>query len=99
MFSVPSARRSECHDSERGLRPGEYAFLKREEQGQMSGWVSDAQGKQVGVLVPIELWHEIESERETAYLLKSPAMRKRILEGLERQECYSLEEVRAKLGI
>ncbi len=28
--------------------------------------VSDENGEAVGVLVPIELWREIESERETA---------------------------------
>src|SRR5205809_401593 len=30
---------------------------------------SDAEGNSVGVIVPITLWREIESERETAYLL------------------------------
>ena len=34
-------------------------------------YISDADGKEVGVIVPINLWHEIESERETAYLSKS----------------------------
>lgn len=34
-------------------------------------YVSDANGKAVGVIVPIDLWREIESEKETAYLLKS----------------------------
>ena len=32
-------------------------------------YISDAEGKDVGVIVPIALWREIESERETAYLL------------------------------
>ena len=32
-------------------------------------YVSDAEGHAVSVLVPIALWREIESERETAYLL------------------------------
>ena len=62
-------------------------------------YVSDSEGRQVGVLVPIEIWRDIESEMETAYLMKSPAMRKRIKEAMERQEFYTLEEVRAKLGI
>jgi len=34
--------------------------------------------KAVGVIVPIELWQEIESERETSYLLKSDAMKRRL---------------------
>jgi antitoxin YefM len=37
-------------------------------------YVSDAHGNAVAVIFPIELWREIESERETAYLLKSDAM-------------------------
>ena len=62
-------------------------------------YVSDAQGNTVGVIVPIELWREIESERETAYLLKSETMKRRLLDAKERQEGLSLEEVREKLGI
>ncbi len=38
-------------------------------------------------------------ERETAYLLKTSAMRRRLMEAKERQEVLSLEEVREKLGI
>jgi|GEM_PF-1745293 len=35
--------------------------------------VSDSQNKTNAVLVPIELWHEIASEKETAYLLQIEA--------------------------
>ena len=42
---------------------------------------------------------QIESERETAYLLKSDAMRTRLLEAKDRMEGLSLDDVRAKLGI
>ena len=62
-------------------------------------YVSDAQGNAVSVLVPIEVWRQIESERETAYLLKSDAMRQRLLEAKERSEGISVEDARAKLGI
>ncbi len=62
-------------------------------------YVSDADGKPLGVIVPIELWQEIESERETAYLLKSDAMKRRLSEAKNRQEGVSLEAVREKLGI
>lgn len=62
-------------------------------------YVSDAEGNAVGVIVPIELWHEIESEIETAYLLKSETMKQRLLEAKERQEGIPLEEAREKLGI
>ena len=47
-------------------------------------YVSDAEGKPVSVLVPIALWHEIESARETAYLLHSETMKRRLLEAKER---------------
>ncbi len=62
-------------------------------------YVSDANGNPLGVIVPIELWREIESERETAYLLKSATMKRRLLEAKERQQGISLEETREKLGI
>lgn len=62
-------------------------------------YVSDASGIAVGVIVPIELWHEIEAERETAYLLKSETMKRRLLEAKERQDGLSLEEVCEKLGV
>ncbi len=62
-------------------------------------YVSDADGNPVSVIVPIEIWREIESERETAYLLKSEAMKQRLLEAKARTEGLSIEEARAKLGI
>lgn len=62
-------------------------------------YISDESGKPVGVIVPIELWREIESERETAYLLKSENMKRRLLEAKERQDGLSLEEACEKLGI
>ncbi len=62
-------------------------------------YISDAEGKEVGVIVPIDLWHEIESERETAYLLKSPAMRRRLLEAKDRQNGISFEDALEKLGV
>lgn len=48
-------------------------------------YISDATGKEVGVSVPIDLWHEMESERETAYLLSSTNMQRHLLEAKERQ--------------
>jgi len=62
-------------------------------------FVTDSSGKAIGVIVPIDLWQEIESERETAYLLKSPAMKERLLAARDRQEGIPLEEARANLGI
>ncbi len=62
-------------------------------------YISDAKGNPVGVIVPIEIWHEIESEQETAYLTKSETMKKRLLEAKERTTGMSFEEVNEKLGI
>lgn len=62
-------------------------------------YVSDENGDAVGVIVPIELWREIESERETAYLLRNGAMRQRLIEAKNRQEGVSLEEACEKLGV
>ena len=52
--------------------------------------VSDASGEPTAVIVPIALWREIESERETAYLLKSENMKRRLLESKQRQGGLSL---------
>lgn len=62
-------------------------------------YVSDEQGEPVSVIVPIELWREIASERETAYLLKSETMKTRLLEAKERTGGISLEDALAKLGV
>lgn len=62
-------------------------------------FVSDADGNPVSVIVPIEVWREIESEQETAYLLKSETMRQRLLDAKQRTEGVSIEDARAKLGI
>jgi hypothetical protein len=62
-------------------------------------YISDADDNTLSVIVPIELWQEIESERETAYLLKSATMKRRLLDAKERQEGISIEEAREKLGI
>ncbi len=62
-------------------------------------YVSDESGNPVSVIVPIELWREIESEKETAYLLKSENMKRRLLEAKERQTGIPFEDAREKLGI
>ncbi len=62
-------------------------------------YVSDEEGNPTAVIVPIDLWREISSERETSYLLRSEAMKRRLLEARKRREGMSLEEVREKLGI
>jgi PHD/YefM family antitoxin component YafN of YafNO toxin-antitoxin module len=62
-------------------------------------YVSDENGQPTAVIVPISLWREIEAERETAYLLKSDAMKRRLLEAKDRKEGLSIETVVEKLGI
>jgi len=62
-------------------------------------YVSNERGEPTAVIVPISLWREIESERETAYLLKSETMKRRLLEARERPEGLSLAQAIEKLGI
>jgi PHD/YefM family antitoxin component YafN of YafNO toxin-antitoxin module len=62
-------------------------------------YVSDESGEPTAVIVPIELWREIESEKETAYLLKSQNMKRRLMEAKDRQTGIPFEEAREKLGI
>ena len=60
---------------------------------------SDENNIITAVLVPIELWHELQAEKETAYLLKSEAMKERLLTARKRNDGLSLEDVCAKLGV
>jgi antitoxin YefM len=62
-------------------------------------YISDDEGKPTGVIVPIDLWREIASERETAYLLRSETMKRRLLDARERSEGIPFDEVRKKLGV
>jgi PHD/YefM family antitoxin component YafN of YafNO toxin-antitoxin module len=62
-------------------------------------YICDSEGQTVSVIVPIDLWQEIISERETAYLLSSPAMKARLLTARKRQDGISLEAACEKLGI
>ncbi len=61
--------------------------------------VSNEAGEATAVIVPIELWREIASERETAHLLKSETMTQRLLAAKQRQDGISLEAVVEKLGL
>jgi hypothetical protein len=62
-------------------------------------YISDRQGNLQSVIVPIELWREVMSERATAYLLNSETMKKRLLEAIQRQEGIPFEDALAQLGI
>ena len=61
--------------------------------------VSNEAGEPTAVIVPIALWKEIASERETAYLLKSETMRQRLRAALERGGGVSLDDAASKLGL
>jgi antitoxin YefM len=62
--------------------------------------VSNEAGEPTAVIVPIELWREIESERETAYLLnRSETMKQRLLAAKQREGGFSLEAVVEKFGV
>lgn len=43
-------------------------------------FVSTENGEPTALIVPIELWREIEWERETAHLLRSEKMKQRLLD-------------------
>jgi antitoxin YefM len=62
-------------------------------------FVSDERGETTAVIVPISLWREIESERETRYLLKSDAMKRRLLEAKDREGGIPVEAAIEKLGL
>ena len=62
-------------------------------------YISDDKQNLIGVIVPIDLWREISSEKETAYLLKSVNMKQRLLEAKSRKEGIPFDEARKKLGV
>jgi hypothetical protein len=62
-------------------------------------YVSDSEGKNTSVIVPISLWRQIQAELETAYLLKSKTMKSRLMKAIHDPEVLTFEEVREKLGI
>ena len=62
-------------------------------------YISDANSNRIGVIVPIKLREEIESEKETAYLLKSEKMKERLLKAQKRRKGIGFEEARERLGI
>lgn len=61
--------------------------------------VSNQAGEPTAVIVPIQLWREIASERETAYLLESETMNQRLMAAKQRTEGISFEAAVEKLGI
>ncbi len=60
--------------------------------------VSNESGEPTAVIVPIGLWREISSERETAYLLTNETMKSRLLQAAQRTEGLTIEAVVEKLG-
>lgn len=62
-------------------------------------YISDENKNVTGVIVPIDLWKELQSEKETAYLLKSETMKRRLLEAKNRKEGIPFDEACEKLGV
>ncbi len=62
-------------------------------------YVSDEDARITSVIVPIDVWHDLQSEKETAYLLKSEAMRERLLTARIRKNGLTLEEISEELDI
>jgi antitoxin YefM len=46
-------------------------------------FVTNRQGETTAVIVPIAVWRELRSELETAYLLSSSTMQRRLTEAME----------------
>lgn len=62
-------------------------------------FVSSETGEPTAVIIPIALWRELESERETAYLLSSPAMKRRLIEAINRDGGIPVKEALETLGV
>jgi antitoxin YefM len=53
-------------------------------------YISDENNKITGVIIPIDIWKELQAEKETAYLLKSQTMKKRLLKAKDRKGGYTI---------
>lgn len=62
-------------------------------------YISDKNNEVTGVIVPIQLWRELQSEKETAYLLKNETMKQRLLEARKREEGIPFDDACEKLGV
>ncbi len=62
-------------------------------------YINDSSGKPVAVVLPIEFWRSLFPEDETDRILSSKIMKKRLLEAMQRNDGYSIEDVHEKLGI
>lgn len=62
-------------------------------------YIADENNNVTGVIVPIDLWQEIQSEKETAHLLKSEAMKKRLIAAKNRKKGIPFDEACKKLGV
>ena len=62
-------------------------------------YISDEKGNVQSVIIPIELWRDLLSERETAYLLNSEAMKRRLLKAIQSRDGIPFEQDIEKLGI
>lgn len=62
-------------------------------------YIADENNNITGVIVPIDLWREIQSEKGTAYLLKSETMKKRLSDAKNRKNGIPFDEACKKLGV
>ena len=62
-------------------------------------YISDENKNVTGVIVPIDLWKELQSEKETSYLLKIETMKRRLLEAKNRKKGIPFDEACEKLGV
>jgi len=62
-------------------------------------YITDRSGNPTAVVLPIEFWRSIFPQDDTDKLLSSKKMKARILDAMKRNNGYTLEEVREKLGI
>jgi hypothetical protein len=62
-------------------------------------YISNENNQVTGVIVPIDLWRKLQSEKETAYLLKNETMKMRLLGAKSRKKGIPFDEACKKLGV
>jgi hypothetical protein len=71
--------------------------MEKDNQQQIQ-YVMNSKGTATSVIVPIELWHALASEKETRHLLGSSMMKKRLRAARKRTTSVIFDVVHKKLG-
>jgi len=62
-------------------------------------YITNNSGEIKSVILPIEIWNQLNCEDETDFLLQSEVNTKRLLEAVERNDNFTLSDVYERIGL